>query len=104
MKKISLYITILFRKTINEKIDATQLAQEIFNGIIKRKDPLRTLELIKALEVVFEEEMKKEEKRCSEICRSVNTKWQKEPVKVYNLYTDTRVEDLQVKYELLSNQ
>jgi hypothetical protein len=101
MKKISLYITILFRKITNEKIDAKELAQEIFNGLIDNKDDVRTLELIKALEEVFKTEMRKKEIKQAAFCKSVNEKWKPEVTKVYNLYTDTKPEYINVKYELV---
>lgn len=90
MKKLSFYITILFRKTINEKIDAKQLAYEVFK-LIESKDDLRTMEFIKAFESICEQEMRKKEKRCAEVCLAVNSKWVPETKKA--TYLELLVKD-----------
>lgn len=90
MKKISFYLTLLFRNTINEQVDASQLAQEVFN-LIKSKNALRTLEIITAFEKVAEQEMRKEEQRCAEVCRAVNSKWVPETKKA--TYLELLVKD-----------
>jgi len=54
-------------------------ADSLYNCMAYKSDPIRTLRVFEALEKRMELEMRLEEKRCSSVCRIINTKYQKQP-------------------------
>lgn len=78
MKKILSIIKYIHHFT-NNSVTPEQEANEIWEYMIKRSNPLHTLDVFKALEKRAEVEMRLEEQRCAEICRAVNSKWKKQP-------------------------
>lgn len=90
MKKILSIIKYIHHFT-NNSVTPEQEANEIWEYMIKRSNPLHTLDVFKALEERAELEMKFEEKRCAEICRAVNEKWILVPKKM--TYLELLVKD-----------
>lgn len=99
MKKILSIIKYIHHFT-NHTVTPEQEANDIWEYMIKRSNPIHTLEVFKALEARAELEMKAEEKRCAEICKAVNSKWKPQPVKprYYDPNFDKSLNELEISY------
>lgn len=100
MKKLLSIIKYIHHFT-NHTVTPDQEASQIWEYMIKRSNPIHTLEVFKALESRAELEMKAEEKRCSEICKAVNSKWIPEIKKPS--YLELLVKDPVFESPILSN-
>lgn len=78
MKKLIKTIKFIHSFT-NHTVSVQDEADSLYNCMAYKSDPLRTIEVFKALETRIELEMRLEEKRCSNVCGVINSKWQKEP-------------------------
>lgn len=74
MKKL-LSIIKYIRHFVNSEVKPEHEANDIWEYMIKRSNPIHTIEVFKELEKRAELEMRLEEKRCAEICKAVNSKW-----------------------------
>lgn len=88
----------------NQSISYEQDARSLYNCMVYKDDPIRTLKVFEAFEIIVKNEMAVYEKKSSEICRAVNSKWTPEPMKlerkpyVYDPNFDKSLAELEVKY------
>jgi len=75
MKKLLIKAIKLLNYFTNNTVTAEIEADSLYNCMVYKSDPLRTLKVFEALEKRIELEMFLEEERCASICRAVNTKW-----------------------------
>jgi len=87
MKKL-LSIIKYIRHFVNIEVKPEHEANDIWEYMIKRSNPIHTIEVFKALEKRADLEMRLEEQRCAEICKAVNSKWKKPPTYLELLVKD----------------
>jgi len=63
----------------NHTVSAEIEADSLYNCLVYKNDPIRTLRVFEALEKRMESEMRLEEKRCDSVCKRINAKYQKQP-------------------------
>lgn len=80
MKKLLIHLVKYINHFTNTTVTAEQEAEQIYNYMIYKGNPLRTIEIFEALESRVEHEMRIKEKEYAKVCKAVNTKWQKSPV------------------------
>lgn len=99
MKKL-LSIIKYIRHFVNSEVKPEHEANDIWECMIKRSNPIHTIEVFKALEKRAELEMRLEEQRCSEICKAINSKWKPEPIKprYYDPNFDKSLNELEISY------
>jgi len=100
MKKL-LSIIKYIRHFVNTEVKPEHEANDIWEYMIKRSNPIHTIEVFKALEARAEAEMRLEEQRCAEICKAVNSKWKPETTKprYYDPNFDKSLNELNVTFE-----
>lgn len=84
----------------NERVSNEQEAESLWNCMVYKDDPERTLKVFEALENKVKNEMAIYQKKSASICMAINTKYKPEPVKakVYDLNFDKPLSEINVDF------
>ena len=106
MKKLLIKAIKLLNHFTNNTVSADVEADSLYNCMVYKSDPLRTLKVFEALERRVELEMILEEERCASICRAVNTKWKYPTIgsnkKQYNTDFDKPLSEIETDYTIVN--